>query len=49
MTKQQIAVIRESIKISPRVALSQFREFSKEDKDRVARARRDARLVTIFN
>lgn len=48
MTKQQIQVIKESIKISPRVALSQYKQFTREDVERKNFAKRNARLVNIL-
>lgn len=48
MTRQQIQVIRESIKISPRVALSQYQQFTREDIQRKKRAQSDARLINII-
>ena len=48
MNKKQIAVIKESIKVSPRVAYSQYKEFTKADRERARRAKQSARLVNIF-
>lgn len=48
MTKQQIQVLRESIKISPRVAFSQYKQFTRDDVQRKKRAQSDARLVNII-
>lgn len=48
MNKKQIAVIKESIKVSPRVALSQYREFTKADRERARRAKQSVRLANFW-
>lgn len=48
MNKKQRAVVRESFKISPVVAIKQWLSFNKEDIARRKFARRNARLVNII-
>lgn len=48
MNKKQKEVVKESFKINPLVAISQWFEFNREENNRRKFARRNARLVNII-